>query len=124
MTPSSQVAVLAITKRTAELCATQTLLYGAGYELVTATNMSIARVVMKAKRVGGVIVCRHSWSDEERESIVSDLAEKYPDVTTVVRCPGCTGCDEAGHKPGTFCDALPFTQLMTAMAFYSKSQPS
>lgn len=108
--------VLAITKRPAELCGTQALLYGQGFDLVTATNMAVARTVISAMRVKGVIVCRHSWSDEERENIVSELATNHPEVTVILRCPGCTGCDEKTHTPGTLCDTLPLKNLVKALA--------
>ena len=108
--------VLAITKRTAELCGTQALLYGAGFELVAATNMAIARSVIKALRIKGVIVCLDSWSKEERDSIAADLAANHPEVTVVMRCPGCTGCEEAAKIPGTLSDTLPLTQLITSMS--------
>ena len=104
--------VLAITKRTAELCGTQSLLYAAGLDLVTATNMMAARSVINAIRVRGVIVCRGSWSDDERDGIVSELATNYPEITVTIRCPGCTGCDEATHTPGSLSDTLPLEQLM------------
>jgi hypothetical protein len=107
--------VLAITKRTAQLCGTQALLYGAGFELVTATSLAVARSLIGALRVKAVIVCLHSWTEEERESIAAELAAKHPEVSVVMRCPGCTGCDEANHTPGTLCDSLPLTQLITAM---------
>lgn len=112
--------VLAITKRTADLCGTQALLYGAGFELVTATSMTAARSVIKAMRVKGVIVCYHSWSEQEREGIVAELASDHPDLTVIMRCLGCTGCDEAAHKPGTLCDTLPLTQLISAIALPKK----
>jgi hypothetical protein len=107
--------VLVITKRTAELCGTQSLLYAAGFELVTATSMSVARSVMKAIKLKGVIVCKGSWTEEERDGIVSDLTANHPEVTVIMRCPGCTGCDEATRTPGTLSDTLPLTQLITAI---------
>lgn len=81
--------VLAITKRTAELCSTQSLLYRDGFELVTATNMTTARCVMKSITVRGVFVCRDSWSEQERESIISELVAGHPDVTIIMRCAKC-----------------------------------
>lgn len=38
-----------------------------------------------------------------------------------MRCPGCTGCDEARHRPGTLCVAL--AQLITAINFVAESYP-
>jgi hypothetical protein len=107
--------VLAITKHTAVLCGTQSLLYGAGFDLVTATSMIAARSVIKAMQVRGVIVCLDSWSEQERDSIVAEIAN-YPEVVIIVRCPGCTGCDEATHTRGILSDSLPLTQLIVALA--------
>lgn len=117
----NQHKVLAITKRTADLCGTQSLLYMAGFDLVTATSIAAAQSVIKALRVKGVIVCRHSWSDQERDSIVADLADNYPEVEVVVRCPGCTGCDEATHTPGILSNTLALTQLMMAISPVTKA---
>jgi glutaredoxin len=117
----NQPKVLAITKRTADLCGTQALLYGAGFDLLTATSMLAARSVIKAIRVKGVIVCRHSWTDQERDSIVADLADNYPEVEVVVRCPGCDGCDEATHTPGILSNTLALTQLMMALGPATKA---
>ena len=112
--------VLAITKRTAELCGTQPLLYEAGFALVTATSMDVARSVIKAIAVKAVIVCRGSWSEEERESIISELAADHPEVTIIVRCPGCTGCDEASHTPGTLSDTQVLTKLLSVKTASTK----
>lgn len=101
--------VLAITKRTAELCGTQSILHSAGFEWVTAT-----RCVIKARAVKGVIVCLHSWSEEERESIASEVSTNHPEVTIIVRCPGCTGCDEASCTPGALGDTQRFTNLIAS----------
>ena len=54
--------VVAITKRTADLCATQSVLYSKGFELITATNMNVALSIINAMSVKGVIICRGSWS--------------------------------------------------------------
>jgi len=112
---SNQKKVLAITKRTAELCGTQALLYRAGFELVTATNIATARSLIRALRIKAVIICRHSWTDEERDTIVSDLMANHPEVAVILRCPGCTGCDEATDTPGTLSDTLPLTRLVGAI---------
>jgi DNA-binding NtrC family response regulator len=82
--------VLAITKRTAELNSTQSLLYREGFELVTATSMTAARCVIKSVAVRGVFVCRDSWSEQERENIISEFAVDYPEVTIIMRCAKCT----------------------------------
>lgn len=116
-----QAKVLAITKRTAELCATQSLLYAAGLQLVTATNINAACSVINGMRVRAVIVCRNSWSEEERQSIVSQLAALCPELPVLMHCPGCTGCDEAAGRAGRLSDALPLTQLLSAIASTTKS---
>lgn len=102
--------VLAITKRTAELCATQSLLYAAGFELVTATNVVAARALIRALPVCGLIICEHSWTEAERAQIASVLASfSLP----VMNCPGCTGCDENCGKAGTLNDMVPLTKLIS-----------
>ena len=85
--------VLAITKRTAELCGTQSLLYRAGLDLVAATSLGVARVVINSIPVRGVILCLDSWTVEERKAILTELATNHPDIEVIVRCLGCTGCD-------------------------------
>ncbi len=112
----SQRTVLAITKRSAEFCGTQALLCASGIELVDASSMTAARRVIDARAVKGVIVCKHSWSEREHESIVSELAADHPEVAVIVRCPGCTGCDEANHRPGILSDTQQFTELISATA--------
>lgn len=103
--------VLAITKRTAHLCGTQAMLYGAGLELVTTTNPALARNLVRPLRIKGVIVCRHSWSDEERDAMVADFST-LADVAVTMRCPGCTGCDESADRPGALCDTVALTHLI------------
>ncbi len=106
--------VLAITKRPAQLCATQALLYGAGLTLVTATNLHAARSVIVAKSVTAVIVCKDSWSDAERDVIAAELRRLRPQLAVIMRCPGCTGCDEAAGRPGMMRDERPVLQLIAA----------
>jgi hypothetical protein len=106
--------VLAITKRVAQFCGTQSLLHASGIDLVAAKNMTAARSVMGAVAVKGVILCMHSWSEQEREGFESELKANHPDVTVIVRCPGCSGHDEASHKPGVLCDTRPFSKLTSA----------
>ncbi len=110
----SQRRVLAITKRRAELCGTQALLCASGIELVGANSMTAARDAIHRLAVKGVVVCKHSWSEREHESIVSELAAQHPEVAVIVRCPGCTECDEANHRPGTLSDTQRFTELISA----------
>ncbi len=107
----NQRKVLAITKRTAQLCGTQSLLYASGIELVGAASMKSARRVIKDDAVKGVIVCLHSWSEQERDGIVSELEANHPEVSVIVRCPGCTGCDEASQRPGTLRETHHFANL-------------
>jgi hypothetical protein len=107
----NQRKVLAITKRAAQFCGTQSLLYASGIELVGASSMKSARRVIKDDAVKGVIVCMHSWSEQERDGMVSELEANHPEVSVIVRCPGCTGCDEASQTPGTLSETHPFAQL-------------
>lgn len=108
--------VLAITKRTASLCGTQSLLYSVGLDLVTATSMEAARSVIKAIPTKGVIVCKHSWSDEERAALASELADQHPEVAVVAMCPGCTGCDETACKPGALDDSAWLWDMVATIA--------
>ncbi len=107
--------VLAITRRPAQLCATQALLYGAGFILVTATNLQAACSVIVAKQVTAVIVCMDSWSAEERDVIAFELHRLRPQLAVIMRCPGCTGCDEAAGIPGVMRDERPLLQLIAAV---------
>ncbi len=107
MTTSKKV--LAITKRTADLCATQGLLYAAGFELITATNVVTARAMLRSLKISGVIICLHSWDEAERESIASEMLRLQ---IPTMNCPGCTGCDEALGKPGALNDTYPLTSLI------------
>jgi len=116
----SQPKVLAITKRTAELCGTQALLHAAGLGLVTATNMATARTVIRAIRVKGVILCKYSWSDQERETFAHEVAN-LDHRMSVANCSGCSGCDETAHTPGILTDGLPVQQLLSAMERAAKA---
>jgi hypothetical protein len=103
--------VLAITKRAAQFCGTQSLLYASGIELVGTASMKSARRVIKDEAVKGVIVCLHSWSEQERDDMVSELETNHPGVSVIVRCPGCTGCDVASQRPGTLRETHHFASL-------------
>jgi hypothetical protein len=107
----NQRKVLAITKRSAQFCGTQSLLYASGIELLGTASMKSARRVIKDDAVKGVIVCLHSWSKQERDGMVSELESNHPNVSVIVRCPGCTGCDEASQKPGTLSETHHFAHL-------------
>lgn len=111
----SPAKILAITKRLSELCGTQGMLYAAGMQLVTATNMVAARVTLNALNVQAVILCRESWSASERDSMILELRTMYPELTVLVRCPGCTGCDEATGMPGQLNDETPIASLIAAL---------
>ncbi len=102
--------VLAISKRTMELCAAQTQVYAAGFEMITATSLAAAHAVLNSFSIEAVIVCRHSWSDEERGRIETELAALHPKLPVVMRCPGCTGCDD--RRAGTLSDPGPVTSLI------------
>lgn len=103
--------VLAVTKRTADLCATQSLLYAAGFELVAATNVTTARAMMRALPVCGIIMCRESWTEDERADMASALLSfSLP----IMHCPGCTGCDEANGRAGKLNDTVPLSSLIAA----------
>lgn len=101
--------VLAITKRTAKLCATQSLLAAAGFDLVTATNMPTALALLRSVPICGLIICLHSWTEAERENLVSELRNYQ---LPMMRCPGCTGADETSGKAGTLDDFVPLTNLI------------
>jgi len=107
----NQRKVLAITKRAAQFCGTKSLLYASGIELLGTASMKSARRVIKDDAVKGVIVCLHSWSKQERDGMVSELESNHPDVSVIVRCPGCSGCDEAGQKVGTLSETHHFANL-------------
>lgn len=111
--------VLTVTKRTASLCGLQTLLYSSGFEMVTATNMIGARSVLNAMPLRAVIICRHSWSDAEREALTRELAASYPAISVVLHCPGCTGCDEAAGRAGV----LPASEVASGIIWQIGSFP-
>ena len=85
----SRQTVLAITKRTADLVSKLSSPYLDGFDLVTATNMTAARCVMKAIAVRVVFICRDSWSGHERESIISEFAANHPEVIILSLCAKC-----------------------------------
>ena len=108
--------MLAITKRAAQFCGTQALLYASGIELLAADNMRSARKVIKDKAVKGVIVCMHSWSEQEREDIATELSTNHSEFSVILRCPGCTGCDEAKSRPGTLSDTRELKKAISAVS--------
>ncbi len=104
--------VLAITKRTAELCATQSLLYAGGFQLITATSVAAACSMIRILPICGVIICEHSWTEAERDSIASELDKLH---LPTMNCPGCTDCDEECGKAGKLKDLVPLTRLMATL---------
>jgi hypothetical protein len=107
--------VLAITKRRAQLCGTQSLLQASGIELLDAPSMRSARQVINESAVKGVIVCMHSWSERERDQMVTELESDHPELSVIVRCPGCSECDPAAklERPGVLCTVQPFLQFLS-----------
>ncbi len=108
--------VLAITKRTASMCATRQSLFASGFDLITATNITAARAAIRSLDIEAVIVCRHSWNDQERDQLAADLAEIRPKLKYILRCPGCIDFDEAAGNPGRLTETLPLSQLIRAIS--------
>jgi hypothetical protein len=77
--------------------------------------MAAARGAIKVFQPKGVIVCLHSWSAQERDSIADELATSYPNLAVIMRCPGCVGCDAAAHIPGALPDTFPLTRLISTL---------
>ncbi len=107
--------VLAITKRMAEMCASQPFIYAAGCDLITATTLRAARVVMQNLPVKAVIICKHSWSEQEREEIASELECLRPKPSYVMRGPGCEDYDETVDRRGILRDTVPLSQLLATI---------
>jgi hypothetical protein len=91
-------------------------------ELVTATNVTAARSVLKSAQVQDVMISKHSWTEQEWESILAELAAEYPEVTAIVGCMGCIGCDLSSGRAGTLQDKLPLMQLIAAIAAESRKE--
>ena len=104
--------VLTVTKRLAHLCGAQSLLYAAGFGMMTATNLTSARSVLNSIDVSGVIVCKHSWSEQERDAIQSEVSQLCRDMP-IMRCPGCTGCEEESGTRGKLLHISPLVDLIT-----------
>ena len=94
----NQHKVLAITKRTAELADTRSLLCGAGLGLMTATNLAAAQIVINAIRLESVIICFQSWTESERQNIIDELAANHPEVKVILGCPGWKKCLDCGAR--------------------------
>jgi hypothetical protein len=103
--------VLTITKRLADLCGSQSLLHAAGFGMMTATNITTVRSVLNSIDISGVIVCKHSWSDQERDAIQSEVSQLCKDMP-IMRCPGCTGCEEENGIRGKLLHISPLVDLI------------
>ncbi len=108
--------VLAVTKRAASMCATQSMLCAAGLELITATNMTAARAAIRSLHIDAVIVCNHSWTAEERHKLAAELAVLRPELKFILRCPGCVDRDDAAGTPGRLTETLPLTRLIASIS--------
>ncbi len=108
--------VLAVTKRAASMCATQSRMCAAGLELITATNLAAARAAIRSLHIDAVIVCHHSWTREERHKLAAELAVLRPEIKFILRCPGCVDRDDAAGTPGRLTETLPLTQLIAAIS--------
>ena len=97
------------------MCATQASLVAAGFEVATATNIAAARAAIRSLHVEAVVICRHSWTDEERDRLAADLTAVRPKLSYLMRCPGCVDFDESSGRPGSLTDQLPLTQLIQAV---------
>jgi hypothetical protein len=104
--------VLTVTKRLPDLCGSQSLLYAAGFGMMTATNLTTAKSLLNSLDISGVILCRHSWSDEDRDAIQSELSQLRSDMP-IMRCPGCTGCEEENDVRGKLLHIAPLVELIT-----------
>jgi hypothetical protein len=79
--------------------------------MITATDSKVVRSVVETLDVRGIILCKHSWSDEEREALQKEIVGIAGDLH-VMRCPGCTGSDE---RAGSLFDVSPLIQLIDAV---------
>ena len=107
--------VLAVTRRPAELCATKALLNGFGYDVATATNVPLAVSLSRSLSYEAAFVCRHSFSDEERQQITEDLRRSKPGLVVIAHCPGCTGCDEEKAIRGKLNDEQAMAEFALAL---------
>jgi DNA-binding NtrC family response regulator len=89
--------VLAVTKRLGELCATKAMLNAAGFDVATATNIQVAQALGRSLRFEAAIVCRHSFTDEERQQIAVELKKSAPGMVVIAMCPGCSCVDDNGE---------------------------
>jgi hypothetical protein len=101
------------------------MLYAAGMQLVTATTLAAARGTLQAVKVQAVILCRSSWSADEREAMLAELRSAYPEIAILVHCPGCTGCTEDAGVSGQLQDEIPIASLIAALTLpKSGSKPN
>lgn len=110
--PSSMHKVLAVTRRTPEMCATKAKLNAAGLDVVTVTNLALAKSLGQKMHFKAAIICLDSFTPQERDELATELKKSNPDLEVVVRCPGCTGCDEAAGKIGVLSDTVHIEQIL------------
>lgn len=87
------------------------MLHAAGFGMMTATNMTTARSVLNSTDISGVIVCKHLWSEQERDVIHSEVKQLRSDMP-IMRCPGCTGCEEENGIRGKLLHISPLVDLI------------
>jgi hypothetical protein len=95
------------------MCTTKALLNGAGFEVLTATTLEMAKTLGRCISFRAAVVCRHSFSDAEREHLSAELQGFHPDLQIVLACPGCTGCVEREGRIGTLED-ISHIQIITS----------
>ncbi len=114
--------VLTVTRRPAKLCAAKAKLNGAGFDVVTATNLQAALTVARSVRCDAAFLCRHSFQEDERDQIATGLLEANPELLIVGRCPGCVGCDEQGGIIGKLEETDAIAALIAALLQNSRKQ--
>ena len=78
--------------------------------------MNAARAIIKSTRLRGIIICKDSWSPEEHDSLAADLWMLNPEVAIILRCPGCTECDEVNRCTGTLQETIPLAKFLDLIA--------
>jgi DNA-binding NtrC family response regulator len=108
--------VLLVTKRTADLCATKAMLNSAGFDVMTATDLAVARSVGGCIPFAAAILCKHSFTDEDRENLTAQLRTIHPDFNVIAVCPGCTGCLEEQGIIGSLGDTGAINSVMRILS--------
>ncbi len=85
--------VLVVSNCMPQVCLTQALLHGAGVAVAAATNIDTAFRIGSTALFDAVVVCRGSFSEEDRENLILDLQQRCPRLNLVVGCLGCTVCE-------------------------------